>query len=263
MQLYVSFSLLTFPNQKHLCSAKSRNGSGTNSPYWLYTQANVGSGSLCAMTTVWHFHAAMLADIMNHFNVVFCTSFISNHLNNEAVSENRTQQTPAFAHNFAQTFTDLGKPSARLDEELATNQQSDWNIIYHAGDNENNLLHCQCNHKIQCELGWTDSRMQPLPHIRSYTETNNFFFCRKNAEISEKCYLVSTVLLTSQSILVSLVHVSTDIRYGQWETLSNKTAERQNDTSVQLEKSFIISSGSWDQFSKSRTEPNPLSCPAI
>lgn len=43
----------------------------------------------------------MIADIMSHFNVIFCTSFISSHLNNEAVKENRTQQTPAFADNFA------------------------------------------------------------------------------------------------------------------------------------------------------------------
>lgn len=56
---------------------------------------------LGAVTAMWHFQAAMLADIMTWFNVIFCTSFINSHLNNEAVKENRTQQMPAFAHNFA------------------------------------------------------------------------------------------------------------------------------------------------------------------
>lgn len=41
-----------------------------------------------------------------------------------------------------------------------------------------------------------------------------------------------------------LGHVSTDIRCGQWETLSNKRAGQQNYTTVQLEKSFLTFSGS-------------------
>lgn len=168
--MFLSLSLL-FSTKSASALKRAGKDQGPNSPYWLYTQANVGSCSLCAMTAVWYFHAVMPADIMSYFNVIFCTSFISSHLNNEAVSENRTQETSAFAHNFAQPCTDLGKPSARLDEELATDQQSHWNIIYHAADNENNFLHCMCYHKMQCELRWTDSRMQPLPHIRSYTET--------------------------------------------------------------------------------------------
>lgn len=106
------------------------------------------------------------------------------------------------------------------------------------------IFDCTCNHKMQCELKWSDSGMLPLPCIRSYTETMSFSLCRKKpTQISEKCQLMGTVLLTSKSILVSLVHFSTDIRCGQWETLSNKRAGQQNDTSVQLEKSFITFPG--------------------
>lgn len=81
MQLYVSFSLLISPGQKILYSAKGRKESGINSPYWLYTPASSGSFSLCAVTATWHFQAAKFADIMSHFNAIFCTSFISSHLN--------------------------------------------------------------------------------------------------------------------------------------------------------------------------------------
>lgn len=51
------------------------------------------------------------------------------------------------------------------------------------------------------------------------------------------------VLLNIQNPSASLLHVSTDIRCGQCETLSNKRAGQQNDTSVQLEKTFRIFSG--------------------
>lgn len=100
MQLFVSFSLFTSHGQQHLSSAKSKKGLRISSPYGLYTTAKAGSHSQCSDSNV-TFPGAMLADIMSRFNVIFCTSFISSHLNNEAVKEKRTQQTPAFAHNFA------------------------------------------------------------------------------------------------------------------------------------------------------------------
>lgn len=63
---------------------------------------------------------------------------------------------------------------------------------------------------------------------------------------------MGTVLLTSQSSLVCLVDVSTDIRCGQGETLSNKRAGQQNDPSVQLEKSFMIFSGAVAPWQENR-----------
>lgn len=66
---------------------------------------------------------------------------------------------------------------------------------------------------------------------------------KKTTEISAKCQLVGTVLLTSKSILVSLVHFTTDIRCGQWDTLCNERAGQQNYTSVQLETPFLTFPG--------------------
>lgn len=180
MQLYVSFPLFISPGLKNFYSAKGRIGSGIRSPHWLYTPANAGSFSLCAMTAMWHFQAVMFADIMSHFNAIFCTSFISSHLNKRLWRK-----------------TELCKPSAMLRtlptfHRLGTTQCEAWGrVCCRSAVSLFAMLQiikiiifdCTCNHKMQCELKWSDSGMQPLPCIRSYADTIRFSLCRKKESL--------------------------------------------------------------------------------
>lgn len=148
MQLYVSFSLLISPGQKNFYSAKGRKQSGINSPYWLYTPVNAGSFSLCAMTAMWHFQAAMFADIMSHFNAIFCTSFISSHLNKRLWRKTelcRPQALPRTLPNFHRLGTAQCKAWCRFCCRWAVSLFAMLQMIKIIN------FDCTCNHKMQCE----------------------------------------------------------------------------------------------------------------
>jgi len=114
------------------------------------------------------------------------------------------------------------------------------------------MVFCTAHAIIRCHLNWNELTVGHSLCPASEAIQKPLAFSSAEKKLSEKCYFVGTVLLTSQNTLVNLVHVSTDIRCRQWETLSNKRGGQQNDISVQLEKSFIIVSGAMAPWQEKR-----------